>query len=249
VGDARTERHHVHERNRVVITMTEAEKEAVRRESRRILEERENPTRPIPTAVCEPVRVPEPQDPIAEWRDWHNARDAERQAAKAELRREERNARATQDLAGIDVRLAALEERMAAVEQAVASFGEVINGTVSFSNAATTKLHAVEALTERLDRTLDTLKTTHAREVDHLRNRLATCEAQTARESNFLGQQLNAARREIDALNGKQERIRDREQYAKAAEGTVVEVQALRRDLAERNELAAGHLHCNSEAS
>jgi DNA repair exonuclease SbcCD ATPase subunit len=185
---------------------TDAERATIRRESERLL--RDPPARPEPAPPRE-VHVPE-VDPVQEWREWHDARDREREANRAANRRQADDPTLA-GFAAIGSRLDALEERMAAVEQALAGLNALANGAAQFSNATVARLEELAACANKAGLTFETVRALHERQVEHLRNRLAASEAASARESAFLGRQLAEARRELDALHGKVDRERDRE--------------------------------------
>ena len=81
----------------------------VRAESERLLRDEPRPAARAPAST----REPPPRDHIAEWAEWHDARDAERRAAKAVMRRQAReeqqgNADAAVDFwRAVDARIAA----------------------------------------------------------------------------------------------------------------------------------------------
>jgi hypothetical protein len=214
--------------------MTEAERERIRAESRRLLEADGSP---VPPPVREDVRIPEPPDPVQEWREWHDARDVERQAAKAELRRKER-AMHTEYEAGVDVRLVELErrlvQRLAAVEQRLEAFDAVANGTVTFSNAVTERLEELASLAHKVDKALETMRHVHARECDALRDRLAASEASHSRETAMLVKQLSDAQRELDVRANLREHAANRMAVAGVNETLENVVSLVREDLRER---------------
>src|SRR5262245_29406709 len=63
----------------------------IRAQSERLLREPAAPPATSPAPPPREAHVPE-SDPIQEWRDWHDARDRGREAARAQLRRETRDA-------------------------------------------------------------------------------------------------------------------------------------------------------------
>jgi len=171
----------------------------IRAESERLL--RDPPARPEPKPPRE-VHIPE-TDPVAEWREWHDARDRERAAAKAELRRSEHEMR-TQERAMIDtliVQVAALRRDHDAQAEAC---NEQARALIEFADSVATRMHALAALADRFERTLEDLKTARDRESSALRAQLDL----VSRQNEFLDQQLTAARREIDQTTAR--RARDR---------------------------------------
>jgi hypothetical protein len=219
--------------------MTEAERERILAESRRLLSDDE-PTPPRDKPARE-VRV-EFEDPMDRWRREGNESDAARARAKRELPREEHamreeramHTRATEFAATADVRLAALDERVGEIEQRLAAFDVVAKGAVSFSNAATERLHALAALTDRLERTVEQMRETHKRECDALRDRLASSEALHTRETVLLTKQLTDAQRELDVRASLREHAASRIAVAGLDEKVENVVALVREDIAQR---------------
>jgi hypothetical protein len=139
--------------DQVVIAMTEAERERIRAESRRLLSDDE-PTPPPAEPVMREVHIPE-RDPIAEWRAWHDERDAEREAGRAELKRQERSdarARGADWAAYID---ACVEQRLAEYQE---RFDELANASVEFSNKVLQALTRLDSLCGDLDKKFNELR-------------------------------------------------------------------------------------------
>lgn len=172
------------------------------------------------------------EDPVECWKREGTEQMRQRAAFKTAMRREEREAQRArvQDLAANDARLAALEQRLAAAERSMTMVHELARGCVEFSNAVDTKLHALEALSARLDATLTSMRGIHERECKALRDRLASAEAMHGRETALLTRQLADTQRELDRLTDRREREHDRAERATISDNIV----ALRRDLAER---------------
>jgi hypothetical protein len=120
---------------------------AIRRESERLLRDDKPAPRPEPAPTPREARLPE-IDAVQEWRDWHEARDQEREDERAEMRREQRDAereRAAGWAAYVDSRIAAaLAERQ---HELIA----LARGTLEFSNAVTARLQKMEQLIDKLD--------------------------------------------------------------------------------------------------
>jgi hypothetical protein len=132
---------------------TDAQRAAIFEQSRRLLSDDE-PTPPPAEPERREVHIPEP-DPIAEWKAWHDDRDAEREAARAELKREERaDARARgQDWAAfIDARV---EQRLAEYQ---ARFDELADASVEFSQSVLKALTRLDDLCGDLDKKFDQLR-------------------------------------------------------------------------------------------
>jgi hypothetical protein len=212
---------------------SDQERAAILRESRRLLKA---DNRPVPPAAREPLPEIVFEDPVAKWKREADEAEAER---AAERRRQERASeriirkQATNDLA-LEARVSALEERVDAIEQAVAGFDALANGTVEFSNATTTRVHALAALTDRLDRTLEQMRETHKRECDGLRDRLAASEATHARETAMLTRELASAQREIDRRADVREFARTRMAMVDVDEKLENVVALVREDIRER---------------
>jgi len=126
---------------------SDQEKAAILRRSRELLSDDEPPVTPPA-----PAREPPPltfEDPVAEWRSWHDDRAAEREANRAALRAEEREAHASRSAdwdSYIDSRVAvALQRHQREVE-------ELARACAEFSNAVQNKLDAMDKLLDRLDR-------------------------------------------------------------------------------------------------
>jgi hypothetical protein len=178
-------------------------------ESRRLLKDDD---RPVPPVAREPLPEIVFEDPVAKWKREADEAEAERAAERRRERVTDRliYKQATDLASALEERIGALEARMDAVEQALAGFDALANGTVEFSNATTTRVHALAALTDRLDRTLEQMRETHKRECDGLRDRLAASEATHARETAMLTRELASAQREIDRRADVREHVRNR---------------------------------------
>jgi hypothetical protein len=190
---------------------SDSERAEIIRKSREILERGDAPPPPAP-----PVRevvVPE-SDAVAEWAEWHDARDREREINRAGMRRESAAAARAQtaDRAAIDTLAAELAALRRDFDAQAEAGNAVARGLIDFSNSVTTRLHALAALTDRLERVLGELKTTYADGFAVLNARLVSAEAAHARESAFQGRQLAAARAELDGLVGQLNRERAEEQ-------------------------------------
>jgi hypothetical protein len=187
---------------------SDQEKAKIFAESRRLL--KDDGRTPPPVTAPEPPPI-EFEDAQTKWN--RESEDFERKRA-AERRRQERASeqiirKQANDLA-LEARVSALEERMDAVEQAVSGFNGLAEAAAQFSDAVSEKMHALEALTARLDRTLSNLREAHARETNGLRDRLAASEASHGRETAMLVKELNDARREIDRRADVREHARNR---------------------------------------
>jgi hypothetical protein len=138
----------------------------IRAESARLLRDDPPPrSEPRPDPPRE-VRIPTP-DPVQEWRDWHDARDREREANRAELRRQEGdNARVLSAIG----RVAELERRVVELEQSLATsdamMQEFAQGAETFSRAVDEVLLRMEKKLAELDR-----KFVELRAVDDLHRR------------------------------------------------------------------------------
>src|SRR5262245_52040416 len=112
------------------------ERAAVLQKSRELLSD--EPPTPPPAPAPSPPTLVEEADPVREWRDWHDARDREREAVRAQMRSEERREREgmarAQALDGAEARITGLEERMTEVERQIAELSRAIE---DFSNAVT----------------------------------------------------------------------------------------------------------------
>jgi len=136
---------------------TDAERRAVMEESARLLADK-----PPPSPPAEPVREPELEpaavDHLAEWRDWHDARDVERQAERERRQREELRAQADATTIfwdEIDRRVqAALAEQR---EQLIGLIQESARAVGDFADSVDKKL-------AKLERDLDQRRKEHARE-------------------------------------------------------------------------------------
>lgn len=91
----------------------------------------------------------DPNEPLVKWRREAEKFEEERAAAKAALRRQQK-----QDVVTLEDRLSSLEDRLSALEQAVAEISPLANGVVEFSNAATKRLANIEGLLDALERKL-----------------------------------------------------------------------------------------------
>jgi hypothetical protein len=184
--------------------------------------------------------VPEPppfefEDAQTKWNRESEDFERQRAASQAAMQREKRDAarmRTRQDLA-LEARVSALEERVDAIEQSLAGINDLANGTVQFSNAVQERLHALGALTDRLDRTLSDLREAHKRESDGLRDRLAASEATHARETAMLTRELASAQREIDRRADLREHVRSRMAFAGLDEKVENVVALVREDIRE----------------
>ena len=145
---------------------SDQDKARVLAESRRILNDAPPPRRPEPEPVRE-VHIPAASDPVAEWRDWHDDRAAEREAAKAELRREEGDAARVLSALG---RIAALEARVAETERLAAQSDEMMH---AFAKDAADFSCAVNGILERVDKQFAELgtKLSELRALDDVRRR------------------------------------------------------------------------------
>jgi hypothetical protein len=214
----------------MTMSFSEHEKAQILRTSRRILRDKDKPPGAPPSPEPLPLVIETEEQ---RWR--REAEDFERQRT-AERRRQERASsdriitKQANDLA-LEARVSALEERVDAIEQAVSGFNGLAEGAAQFSDAVSEKMHALEALTARLDLTLEQLRGAHKHECDALRAQVTAAETAHTREMGLVTKQLADAQRSLD----QREHRRDREVLAASGEATVVELQALRRDLAERN--------------
>jgi hypothetical protein len=172
----------------------------IRAESERLLsDEPPPPPEPTPPRV---VRI-EVEDDLVRWRREADESDREREAARAELRRESREdrraaMRTRQDAAEVDQRLDAIEDRLTAIEQALAAFNQLASNTATFSDSVTGQLESLAALANRVDAATVTLRYVHERETAALRDRLAASEATHARETALLTRELTRAQHETD---------------------------------------------------
>jgi hypothetical protein len=125
---------------------------AVRRESERLLRD-DKPAAPAPEP---PREVPVPaSDPVQEWRDWHEARDREREAARDRMRREKHDAaraRGADWAAYVDARIAA------ALAEHRAQFDELAEASAEFSNKVVQALERLDGLAAQLDTKLTELR-------------------------------------------------------------------------------------------
>jgi hypothetical protein len=179
----------------------------IRAESERILRD-EPPPPPRPREVP----IPE-SDPVAEWREWHDARAAEREAAKAALHRGEHEMR-SQERAAIDT----LTAQVAALQRDHDVLAEAANAQaralIEFSNAVETKMTAICALAGRLERTFEEIKTARDRQTESLRSQLDL----VVRQNEWLDEQLNVAQHEADVATGRREALRTREAVQRVAD-------------------------------
>jgi hypothetical protein len=189
---------------------------AVRAESRRILEQRDDkPPKPLPEALRPEVQV-NFEDDMDRWRREARESDEREAAAKAELRREERAAAQTRlaDRAAVDVLTAEVAALRRDLDAKTESSNELARGLMDFGNTVETKLVALEAHAARLQRTLDALQTTYKDGFSVMTARLAGVEAAHARDSAFLTKQLQASQHELTALKASQLEKRTREQIS-----------------------------------
>jgi hypothetical protein len=183
---------------------TDRERAAILEQSRKILAD-EQPARPAREVPIPEVPIPE-SDPVAEWAEQADAFDREREACRAELRRESREdrraaMRTRQDSAELDQRLDAIEARLGALELVVSGLNGVADGAAQFSTATVARLEELAALANKVDAALTTMRYVHERECNALRDRLAASEALHTRETVLLAKQLADAQRELDQRN------------------------------------------------
>jgi hypothetical protein len=226
------------DRSQLVTKFTDAERDRIFEESRRILsDEPRAPPAPRPEAYT-PVSI-EPVDAIAKWAAEADAADREREANRARMRREERAAEAAalrtrQDSAELEQRLSSIEARLDVIEQHLEAFNAVANGTMTFSNAVTERLEELASLANKAGVALETMRMVHAREVGALRDRLAASEASHSRETAMLVKELSDARREIDVRNNLREHAANRMAVAGVNETLENVVSLVREDIAAR---------------
>jgi hypothetical protein len=185
----------------------------IRAESERLLRDDPQPAaRPEPRPTPREVHMPN-IDPVQEWRAWHDARDREREAAKAELRRPEHVMR-TSERAAIDT----LTAQVAALRRDHDVLAEAANAQaralIEFSNAVETKLTAICALAGRLERTFEEIKTAREQQITSLRNQLDL----VGRQNAWLDEQLRTAQHEADVATGRREALRTREAVQRVAD-------------------------------
>jgi hypothetical protein len=210
---------------------TTKEARAVLEQSRRLLEDEPCEPKPPPFEV-------KFEDALEKWKREADEAAAQRAAADAEraaaeqARADQRNAAVKQASDAAFAERIALEKRVADLENQVA---ELSAAAMGFSDAATTGLHRLENFAHKLDNILEKLKTTHARELDHLRSRLAANEALHGREVALLGRQLDDARKEVAAITAQHERKQDRDDIVATGNNVIALLQGVRQDLASRN--------------
>jgi hypothetical protein len=212
---------------------TDAQRAAVYAESARLLSD--PPPRPEPAPPRE-VQIEFEDDPVAEWAEKAEAFERQREACRAELKRESRAdaRRQTPDISGFEARLTELEAKVDAIAEALAGLDTLANSTVTFSNATVARLEELQACAHKAGLALETMKQVHQREVDTLRDRLASSEALHTRETVLLAKELADTRRELDARADLREHVRTRLEVAGMNERVENVVALVREDLAER---------------
>jgi hypothetical protein len=240
MGSAPTGRGAIYDWREVVMTMSYsgAQKAWILRTARRNVRDKNRV----------PGEPPSPEPPSFEikfegelerWKREADEFEAQRKAADAKRKREERADEAARLRAKqnneLEARVGALEERMSAVEQALAAFNSVADGAAQFSSATVARLEELATLANKVDAALTTMRAVHRREVDALRDRLASSEAMHARETALLVAKLSDAQREIDRRADIREHARTRMQVAGVNENLENVVALVREDIASRN--------------
>jgi hypothetical protein len=188
---------------------TDAERRAVMEESRRILSE-EPPPLPEPAPVPREVRI-EFEDDLDRWRREADASDRECEQNRAALRRSERETRSQErTIDRLNAEVAALRNDHNAL---AAAANEQARALIEFGNTVETKLVALSALADRLQRTLEDTRTARAGEVASLRSQLDL----VARQNAWLDEQLRVAQHEADVAIGRRESLRTREAVQRVA--------------------------------
>jgi len=186
------------------------EYERVRAESERLLKDEPTRARAVPPPVRE-VPIPE-IDPVQEWREWHDARDREREAAKAALR-SEREMRSP-ERAAIDALSAEIGALRRDHDALASASNEQATALIEYSDVVNAKLNALAALADRLERTLEAAKTARESLVESFRSQLDL----VTRQNEYLDQQLTTARREADVATGRRESQRTRDAVQRVAD-------------------------------
>jgi hypothetical protein len=142
-------------------------------------------------------------------------------------------ARATSEFGtACETKLRALEALIERFDHTLAAMRDVHKQEVASLQERFTNVERSHASTDALA----TRKLGEAsRSAADLRARLAGVEAAGAREAAYYGRVVSDLQRRIDALTGERQRAADRDQLANANETVVVELQSIRRDLAERS--------------
>src|SRR5262249_46877838 len=103
-----------------------------------------------------------------------------------------------------------------------------------FSDAVNSKLAQLSKLLEKLRDGENTMSQRMNTEYSRLRQEFASERAMHVRELGLVTKQLAETEAALARVDDRRERAYDREQVAAAGEATVIELQALRRDLANR---------------
>jgi hypothetical protein len=214
---------------------SDKERALILEQSRRILTN-EQPARPEPEPERE-VRI-EFESDMDRWRREADESDRQREACRAELRREHREdvrqRQAPDLLVELAARISTLETRVDAIAEALAGLDTLANSTMAFSDATVARLQELQACAHKAGLALETMRAVHQREVDTLRDRLASSEALHTRETVLLAKELADTRRELDARADLREHVRTRLEVAGVNERLENVVSLVREDLAER---------------
>jgi len=220
-----------------IVSYTGPEKARILRTARQTVRNKDNPFGP-------PLPAPPPfeikyEDAVEKWKRLANEDTRKREQADARRKREERadkvariRAKQNNELAE---RVSALEERVSALELVVSDLNDAANGAATFSSNTVARLQELATLARKLDGTLETMRAVHRREVDGLRDRLASSEASHGRETAVLMAKLADAQREIDHRADIREHARTRMQIAGVNENLENVVALVREDIASRS--------------
>jgi hypothetical protein len=163
------------------------------------------------------------EDPVDRWRREADQAERERERAKAQLRRAERDnqaayERAAQNSADTEARLTDLEQRMDNVEAHIAALSEAVSAAADFSNNAVERFDDVKIAFERLNGTVQAASENTRSELAALRDRVSGKETSTARERAADADKLNEARFERTQRDAQREHNETRARVSALAE-------------------------------
>jgi hypothetical protein len=102
-------------------------------------------------------------DRSVQWAKWHAERDAERKAADAQRREEERRIHAARQAADAEVRRASFEDRLSAVEKYCTDLADEVHGIVTGVITITDRFYAEQdRLAREQEKEIGTLRETIA---------------------------------------------------------------------------------------
>jgi len=220
-----------------IVSYTGPEKARILRTARQTVRNKDNPFGP-PLPASPPFEI-KYEDAVEKWKRLANEDTRKREQADARRKREERadevariRAKQNNELEG---RIAALEARVDALEQVVSGFNDVADGAAKFSSTVVERIEELGSLATKAGATLETMRAVHRREVDALRDRLASSEASHSRETALLVAKLADAEREIDHRAVIREHARHHAAIAGVSENLENVVALVREDIASRS--------------